>query len=72
MSYARWSDSSSVYVFGHVDGGVMCCGCTFFAYSFEQLAEHLREHQDAGDTVPGYLLERDTYDPADFVRPDAI
>lgn len=71
MSFARFSETSDVYVFSTVTGGVECCGCALVPnspafYSFEALAEHLREHEAAGHTIPAHLLDPETYDPDDF------
>lgn len=75
MSYARFSDTSNVYIFSHEDGGIVCCGCwltlrgggvTFRHFNFESLVEHLQEHIALGHLVPEDLLDEETYDMEDF------
>ena len=65
MSYCRFTEDSDVYVFPSVYGGIECCACSLSSpgknVSFptqEEMIEHLREHQDTGDLVPGYAFER--------------
>lgn len=57
MSYSRFDNSSDVYVFMSIHGHLECCGCsvvggTFYAYSTEQMCNHLDEHRNLGDSVP--------------------
>jgi hypothetical protein len=95
MSYARWGDGSSVYVFADASGGVACCGCsldesvyesdgvdflgiehkkgermafgaTVHFFDVDSLIEHFQKHRDAGDFVPKYLFDPETYDKEDF------
>jgi len=71
MSYARWSASSSVYVFHHVDGYITCCGCLLVnpdpinakardpeLYSRSAAIEHLERHLAAGHRVPSEAFIR--------------
>lgn len=66
MSYARWSETSSVYVYAHVGGYIDCCGCTRL-HSISETVEHMQWHLDQGGIVPDYLLDPETYDEHDFV-----
>lgn len=66
MSYARWSETSSVYVYAHVGGFIDCCGCTHL-HSIPETVAHMQEHRDKGDRVPDHLLDPATYDDQDFV-----
>lgn len=66
MSYARWSEDSSVYVYAHVGGYIDCCACTAL-HSIDETVEHMQWHVDRGDKVPDYLLDHETYDEHDFV-----
>jgi len=72
MSYCRWSAYSNVYVIGTVDDQLECCGCmmlrrtarrTFYNESFYtpdafEMIEHLRQHEQQGDGVPHWAIER--------------
>jgi hypothetical protein len=61
MSYARFSEDSSVYVYEDVSLGLVCCGCIRlgdtvpFAGPDELEAHLVLVHHAAGDRVP---LER--------------
>lgn len=70
MSYARGGTDSAVYVFAHYLGFVQCCGCNLGdEWDFsnrEDLIAHLQKHRDAGQPVPDYLFDPDTYDDSDF------
>lgn len=73
MSFARWGKNCDLYLFSDVAGGITCCGCLlsdeesedayFRAYSFPELEQHLRAHEQAGHQFPPHLLDPDTYDP---------
>ena len=71
MSYARFSETSDVYVFAHVGGFVQCCGCALGdEWDFHSAAEvvaHLREHEEAGHVVPEHLFDEALYEADDFV-----
>lgn len=71
MSYARFSDDSSVYVYADVGGYVACCGCAlgdkWDFHSPSEIVEHLQEHVAAGHKVPAYLLDLELYGPDDFI-----
>ncbi|MBN9208159.1 MAG: hypothetical protein J0H96_05775 [Microbacterium ginsengisoli] len=70
MSYARFSETSDVYVYAHVGGFIECCGCllsdVWEYHSREAIVAHMGEHVEAGHLVPEYLLVIDTYDEHDF------
>lgn len=72
MSFARFSDTSDVYVFAHYQGFVQCCGCLlgddWDHYDCESLIAHLQEHVEAGHKVPVVLLDPTFYDDDDFKR----
>jgi hypothetical protein len=71
MSYARFSETSGVYVYAHYAGFIECCGCSLGEewdfHSCEDVVEHMRDHVAAGHLVPEYLLNVETYDEHDFV-----
>jgi hypothetical protein len=71
MSYARFSTTSSVYVYAHVGGFIECCGCLLGEewefHSREDIVEHMRDHVESGHAVPEHLLSVDTYDESDFI-----
>lgn len=61
MSYARFGwDGSHVYVYCDVNGYLACCGCRlgdkWAFYSTDDMIAHLREHLEAGHTVPDDLI----------------
>lgn len=70
MSYARFSDSSDVYIFEHSAGFIQCCGCNLTEpttgeyVGFADLAtprlalQHLEAHIEAGDKVPQVAIDR--------------
>lgn len=66
MSYARWGENSSVYVYAHVGGFIDCCACAQL-HSITETVEHMQWHVDKGDKVPTHLLDPGTYDQHDFV-----
>ena len=70
MSYARFGESSNVYVYAHYRGFIECCGCslsdTWDYHSRQAIVDHMQEHVTAGHMVPAYLLEIDTYNESDF------
>ena len=70
MSYARFGRDSDVYVYPDVGGYISCCGCSLSRdwahYSVESVVNHMREHVDAGHTVPDDLLDPDTFSDARF------
>lgn len=61
MSFVRWGvDGSDVYVFEHAGGYVACLAAShddreFATTSLEDMLAHLREHRQAGHTVPHWL-----------------
>lgn len=64
MSYARFSDDSSVYVYLDCGGSLRCCGCSLEGRSGEwdydttdAILAHLQEHIHAGDRVPAYCID---------------
>ena len=65
MSYARFSEASSVYVYRDWDGLWNCCGCiladdseTVRFKNLYDLKEHLIKHQKEGGNVPNYCFDR--------------
>jgi hypothetical protein len=63
VSFARFSEDSDVYVYLGIDGTFQCCGCWLSGTSVrldstDDMISHLRRHQVAGHSVPGYALER--------------
>jgi hypothetical protein len=68
VSFARWSNTSDVYVYLDVGGSFTCCGCSlledeegdFSAHLFTtaDMIEHLTEHVRAGHKVPDYCIAR--------------
>lgn len=70
MSYCRWSEESSVYVYGSSDGEggphyITCCGCHYGSKvgmenftTYGDLLRHLARHEADGDRVPAYAYER--------------
>lgn len=65
MSYVRFGeDDSDVYVFEHVAGGLLCCGCSLGEFppgsspwtDVDRFIGHLREHIAAGDVVPDQVI----------------
>ena len=66
MSYARMVEGvSDVYLFHDVYGGWDCCGCPLHVgpgramlWTIGAVLDHMQEHLDNGDLVPGYALER--------------
>lgn len=71
MSYARFGNSSDVYVFAHVNGYIACCGCLLDDkddyHSPEEIVTHLQEHVTAGHQVPDHLLNPSLYPAEDFI-----
>ena len=71
MSYARFSETSSVYVYADVGGYVACCGCIlgdeWECHSAQEVVAHMREHEAAGHQVPVHLFDEELYPPEDFV-----
>lgn len=65
MSYARWGNNSSVYVYAHCGGGIECCGCwletkpytSLRFYTSGEMIEHLNKHKSVGHKVPDYCYE---------------
>ncbi len=70
MSFARFSNTSSVYVYDDVNGSIACCGCIlgdqWEFHSVPEIIEHMRAHETAGHKVPAHLFDPDTYDGCTF------
>lgn len=70
MSYARFSETSNVYVYAHYQGFIECCGCIlgddWSFHSIPEIVAHMQAHVEAGHTIPDYLLDPETYDEDDF------
>ena len=65
MSYARFSETSDVYVLATFSGSLQCCGCQISESagsehfdSTAKMLEHLREHALGGDRVSDDCLSR--------------
>jgi len=62
MSYARFANDSSVYVFLSVYGEFECCACCLrhdeSFYSTDAILAHLAEHKAEGHRIPDRTLER--------------
>lgn len=73
MAYARFSDTSDVYVFAHVNLHLQCCGCLLGDEwdfdSTQAMVEHLAQHRAAGHQVPAGLEEDLVADDADNFPP---
>lgn len=71
MSYARFDETSDVYVFMHVDGWLECCFCSlgpdsFKAHSTQEMVDHLARHLK----VPDGVIEDLWADDAENFPPD--
>jgi len=56
MSYARFSEGD-IYLYKNVGGGWTCCACTEAGHTVNfatigAVANHVRQHADAGDDIP--------------------
>lgn len=68
MSITRWGcDGSDVYVFHHVELGLVCMACTLTPDEQEYfiagedgaaMLAHLNTHREHGDSVPEHAFER--------------
>ena len=56
MSFVRWGEDSSVYVYESFSG-FECCMCATLPNQKEMVA-HLKDHLERGDKVPSYAIER--------------
>lgn len=76
MSFARFSDSSDVYVYSDVGGYIACCGCIlgdkWDYHSVDEIVAHMEQHVTAGHTIPSDLLDPETYDGETFVPMCAV
>lgn len=60
---------SDVYVYEHVDGGIVCCMCDLASGPFDKfvtaddagMRAHLRDHVAAGHHVAAMLLREETW-----------
>jgi len=57
VSYCRWSEESSVYVYGSEHDGYVCVSC-WSGPTLTELKVHLLEHRNHDDKVPEYAFER--------------
>lgn len=61
MSFARFSETSDVYIYSHYLGYIECCGCVLFgsfeADSLQEILDHISEHRVAGHKIPEGLEE---------------
>ena len=71
MSYARFRDNSSVYVYPHELGHVECSACILAGEhqlrSAAAAVAHMRRHIEEGHNVPEELLDVRTYPAEHFV-----
>ena len=56
MSYCRFAEDCDVYVYETSDE-VICAGCGSF-WKWNDLIEHLRQHEKEGDKVPAEVYLR--------------
>ena len=56
MSYCRFSEDCDVYVYETADE-VICAGCRSF-WEWDDVIEHLRQHEREGDKVPAEVYLR--------------
>jgi hypothetical protein len=60
MSYCRFSERSSVYVYHDINGMLRCCSCSLHGPEFYDtrtgILEHLQEHIDKGGRVPSDVI----------------
>ena len=65
MSYCRFLDGDA-YIYGDMDGGIVCCGCrlnggpmnNFTADGPMEMLAHVEEHQAAGHDIPRHTVDR--------------
>ena len=65
MSFARFSDTSDVYVYASGDNVYTCCGCLLqkgslypqWDFGGKAILAHLKEHKRAGHKVPRYCIK---------------
>lgn len=64
MAYCRRSETSDVYMYGHVDGYIHCGLCSMSGVSTTIFStrsaaiRHLRKHRDQGDKVPDGAFDK--------------
>ena len=68
MAYSRWYNSD-LYIFEHVNIGLVCFGCALYGKDFrergemvkitseEHLREHIKAHKEAGHSFDENLAE---------------
>lgn len=59
MSYARWSDTSDVYVMLNCSGYLECVGCQVWAPTRAELWAHLDWHRAEGHQVPARAYDQE-------------
>lgn len=71
MSYVRWGEGSSLYMYADTMGGVTCCGCSlapatdhhsgwhgnFNTEDLDVMLAHLDAHRAQGDLFPDTLAD---------------
>ncbi len=64
MAYCRKSDTSDVYMYGHVDGFIHCALCDLTKTSMtifntrSAAIRHLRKHRDYGNRIDEQAIDR--------------
>ena len=63
-----WDYDSDLYIYDDVSGGTTCCGCLLSEHSWNgdrngdmthpETVAHVREHIEAGHSVPDFVIER--------------
>lgn len=66
MSYCRFTESDA-YIFRNLKGEIECCACalmsleiykSFYAYTEEEMLEHIAEHRSDGHDIPEFVDEQ--------------
>jgi hypothetical protein len=69
MSFTRFSETSDVYIYTHVDGYIHCCGCAIYgdyrAFSLKDILFHISEHRELGHKVPEGIEKKISDDVTD-------
>lgn len=63
MSYCRFWDTSDIYLYRSVGGGIECCACLFRPDGgsermpfFDEAIAHVQKHIDAGHRVEAHVI----------------
>lgn len=64
MSYCRFGNDSSVYIYPHAHGYIVCGYCRLeknfgdvLFHNYSDAIDHLQEHKKMGGKVPKYALD---------------